>query len=67
MSYYSWPQNNPETYVGLFTNLAKAIQGGEPLAVKWSEATAVVELIELVYLSSKEGRTVEVPSSLLME
>lgn len=61
----SWPSTDRGTYVDLFKNLAKAIQEGEPLAVKWTEATAVVELIELAYLSSKEGRTVDVPENLL--
>jgi predicted dehydrogenase len=51
--------------VGLFSNLGKAIREGAPLAVKWNEATAVVEMIELIYRSSKEGRTVDVPATLL--
>jgi len=60
-----WPSNERGNYADLFINLGKAIQEGEPLAVKWNEATAVVELLELAYLSSKEGRTVDVPATLL--
>jgi hypothetical protein len=29
--------------------------------VKWEEATAVIEIIQLAHLSAKEGRTVDVP------
>lgn len=55
----SWPTQERGAYVDLFTNLGKAIREGEALKVKWTEATQVIELIELAYLSSKEGRTVD--------
>jgi predicted dehydrogenase len=49
--------------VYLFRNLAGAIRNGDELAVKWKEATAVIEMIELAYQSSKVRRTVDVPTS----
>jgi hypothetical protein len=45
----------------LFKNLGAAIRNGAELAVKWEEATAVVEIIELAHKSSREGVTVQVP------
>jgi hypothetical protein len=29
--------------------------------VGWNEATAVIEMIELAHISSREGRTIDVP------
>jgi predicted dehydrogenase len=57
-----WPSDAPGQYVGLFRNLAGAIRNNEELEVKWAEATQVIEMIELAYRSSKEGRTLEVPA-----
>ncbi|KAH7929495.1 NAD(P)-binding protein [Leucogyrophana mollusca] len=56
-----WPSEAPGEYAGLFKNLAGAIRNGEELAVKWEEATQVIEMIELAYKSSAEERTVVVP------
>ncbi|EGO01865.1 hypothetical protein SERLA73DRAFT_177414 [Serpula lacrymans var. lacrymans S7.3] len=56
-----WPSEAPGEYAGLFKNLAGAIRNGEELAVKWEEATQVIEMIELAYKSSVEGITVVVP------
>lgn len=56
-----WPSNEPGQYIELFRNLARAIRSGETLQVKWSEATSVIEMIELAKQSSKEGRTLDVP------
>lgn len=56
----SWPSEAPGQYVGLFRNLAGAIRNNEELDVKWAEATQVIEMIELAYKSSKEGRTLQV-------
>jgi predicted dehydrogenase len=47
----------------LFKNLGAAIQGRADMAVKWDEATAVIEMIELAYQSSREGVTVSVPAA----
>ncbi|KDQ64707.1 hypothetical protein JAAARDRAFT_28352 [Jaapia argillacea MUCL 33604] len=58
-----WPTEEKGCYVELFKNLAEAIRNGAELAVKWEEATAVIEMIELAYKSSKEMRTVEVPQA----
>ncbi|KII95329.1 hypothetical protein PLICRDRAFT_96730 [Plicaturopsis crispa FD-325 SS-3] len=58
-----WPSTERGRYVELFKNLAGAIRGGDELAVKWEESTAVIELVELAYRSAKEGRTVEVPKA----
>jgi predicted dehydrogenase len=46
-------------YVKLFENLAAAIKKeAEPL-VKWEDATAVIEIIELAHESSRKGATVD--------
>ncbi|KZS97626.1 oxidoreductase [Sistotremastrum niveocremeum HHB9708] len=50
-------------YKGLYENLGRAIRNGEPLAVKWDEASQVIELIELARRSSVQGSTLEVPKS----
>ena len=56
--WYRWPSTQPGSYHELFRNLAGAIRNGEELKVKWKEAITVLEIIEAVNLSSKEGRTV---------
>jgi predicted dehydrogenase len=57
----SWPSSEPGQYIELFRNLARAIRSGEELQVKWSEATSVIEMVELAKQSSKEGRSLDVP------
>ncbi|KAF8974348.1 hypothetical protein BDZ97DRAFT_1647412 [Flammula alnicola] len=56
-----WPSKDPGAYENLFRNLGAAIRDGEELAVKWEEATSVIEMIELAHRSAKEGATVQVP------
>ncbi|KAE9410332.1 NAD(P)-binding protein [Gymnopus androsaceus JB14] len=56
-----WPSTEPGCYTDLYRNLAAAIREGGEMAVKWEEATAVIEMIELAKQSAREGRTVEVP------
>jgi hypothetical protein len=41
--------------------LGDAIGKGADLSVKWDEATAVIEMIELAHESSRKGITVHVP------
>ncbi|CAE6419459.1 unnamed protein product [Rhizoctonia solani] len=50
------------SYQSLFENLAGAITLGADLQVKFEQSAAVIQMIELAMLSSKEGRTVEVPA-----
>ncbi|KAF8741349.1 Oxidoreductase family, C-terminal alpha/beta domain, partial [Rhizoctonia solani] len=50
------------SYQSLFENLAGAIASGADLQVKFEQSAAVIQMIELAMLSSKEGRTVEVPA-----
>ncbi|KAF8843197.1 NAD(P)-binding protein [Paxillus ammoniavirescens] len=57
-----WPSTAPGQYIELFKNLAGAIRNNEEMGVKWAETTQVIEMIELVYRSSAEGRTLEVPA-----
>lgn len=57
----SWPSTQPGCYIELFKNLAAAIRDGAELEVKWKEATAVIEMVELAHQSSKAGVTVSVP------
>jgi predicted dehydrogenase len=59
----TWPSTDAGAYIELFRNLGSAIRHGAELAVKWEEATAVVEMIELAHRSSKEGITVKVPEA----
>jgi predicted dehydrogenase len=59
--YSRWPSTDPGAQIGLFRDLASAIRNGSELAVKWEEATAVIEIIQLAHLSAREGRTVDVP------
>ncbi|KIJ05798.1 hypothetical protein PAXINDRAFT_103631 [Paxillus involutus ATCC 200175] len=55
-----WPSRAPGQYIELFRNLAGAIRNNEEMGVKWAETTQVIEMIELAYRSSAEGRTLEV-------
>ncbi|KAF8639661.1 hypothetical protein AX17_000925 [Amanita inopinata Kibby_2008] len=59
----TWPSVNAGSYIELFKNLGAAIQEGAELAVKWDEATWVVEMIELAHRSSRSGVTVQVPKA----
>ncbi|KAG8743125.1 hypothetical protein FRC12_015127 [Ceratobasidium sp. 428] len=45
----------------LFENLASAISSSAELQVKFEQSAAVIQMIELAMLSSREGRTIEVP------
>jgi predicted dehydrogenase len=56
-----WPSTDPGSQINLFRDLASAIRNRSELAVKWEEATAVIEIIQLAHLSAKEGKTVDVP------
>jgi len=58
----TWPSDAPGEYVSLFKNLAGVIRNGEEQAVKWEEATQVIEMIEWSYKSSREGITVDIPT-----
>lgn len=49
------------SYNLLFENLAEAISSGADLNVKFEQSAAVIQMIELAKLSSREGRTLEVP------
>ncbi|KAF9008917.1 hypothetical protein BDQ17DRAFT_1301119 [Cyathus striatus] len=55
-----WPSEEAGKYIELFKNLAGAIREGKELEVKWNEAAAVIEMIELAKKSSREGITVEI-------
>ncbi|KAG6837962.1 hypothetical protein H0H93_008356 [Arthromyces matolae] len=57
----TWPSTDPGQYIELFKNLGAAIRHKAELAVKWEEATAVLEMVELAHKSSREGVTVAVP------
>lgn len=46
----------------LFKNLAAVIRDGAAPEIKWEEATDVIEMVELAHQSSREGRTLDVPS-----
>ncbi|KAF8631258.1 hypothetical protein AX15_002585 [Amanita polypyramis BW_CC] len=55
----TWSSVNSGSYIELFKNLGAVIRDGAEPAVKWEEATAVVELIELAHRSAREGVTVD--------
>ncbi|KAJ3818622.1 hypothetical protein F5878DRAFT_728729 [Lentinula raphanica] len=55
-----WPSEEPGCYANLYRNLAAAIRENAELKVKWEEATAVVEMIELAKKSVREGKTIVV-------
>lgn len=48
-------------YLELFQNLGASIRAGSELAVKWEEAVAVLEIIELAIESSKVKATMRLP------
>ena len=56
-----WPSSEAGAYAELFRNLGAAIRDGAELAVKWDEATAVIEAIELAQESASKAVTVRVP------
>ena len=56
-----WPTTHKGDYSGLFIDVAKSIREGKTPVVKWEESAQVIELIELAYKASKEGRTLDVP------
>jgi predicted dehydrogenase len=56
-----WPSVEAGVYTDLFRNLGDAIRKGADLSVKWEEAAAVIEMIELAHESAREGVTVKVP------
>lgn len=58
----SWPSSAPGSYVELFKNLGAGIRNNADLAVKWEEATSVIEMVELAHRSSREEVTVSVPT-----
>jgi len=55
-----WPSTDPGQYIELFKNLGAAIRNNAEQAVKWEEATDVIEMIELAHKSSRDGITVYV-------
>lgn len=56
----SWPSNENGSYIKLYQNLAAGIREGTELAVRWEEATSVIQLVELAHQSAKEGKTLPV-------
>ncbi|KAG8867304.1 hypothetical protein FRC20_006159 [Serendipita sp. 405] len=48
-------------YRALYRNLGAAIRDGEELKVKWKEAEMVMLIVDLAIVSSREGRTLDVP------
>ena len=50
-------------YRALYQNLHASIREGAEHAVKWHESANVILITELAIQSSKEGRTVDVPSA----
>jgi len=55
-----WPPHENGSYIKLYENLAASIREGAELAVKWEEATSVIQLVELAHQSAKEGKTLPV-------
>lgn len=58
--YGRWPSNENGSYIKLYENLAASVREGAELAVKWEEATSVIQLVELAHQSAKEGKTLPV-------
>ncbi|KAF4607063.1 hypothetical protein EYR38_001120 [Pleurotus pulmonarius] len=56
-----WPSTDPGAYINLFKNLAAVIRDNAAPEIKWEEAAAVIEMVELAHQSSREGRTLDVP------
>ncbi|KAG6904690.1 hypothetical protein DXG01_007876 [Tephrocybe rancida] len=52
----TWPSTEPGQYIELFKNLGASIRGSAEPAVKWEEATAVIEMIELAHKHQETGR-----------
>jgi predicted dehydrogenase len=50
------------TYQELYKNLAAGIRENAELKVKWNEAAMVMLIVDLAIQSSKEGRTINVPT-----
>ncbi|TFK29349.1 oxidoreductase [Coprinopsis marcescibilis] len=57
-----WPTPDAGGYIELFQNLGAAIRAGAEPAVKWDEAQAVIEMIQLAHESSQKHATVAVPA-----
>lgn len=57
----TWRSSEAGAYAELFRNLGAAIRDGAELAVKWDEATGVIEMIELAQESASKAVTVKVP------
>lgn len=55
-------QSERGAYQELYKNLAGAIRNNAEMAVKWSQASMVMLIVDLAVQSSKEGRTIDVPS-----
>lgn len=55
-------QSERGAYQELYKNLAGAIRNNSEMAVKWSQAAMVMLIVDLAVQSSKEGRTIDVPS-----
>ncbi|KAJ3728977.1 hypothetical protein DFJ43DRAFT_1132954 [Lentinula guzmanii] len=55
-----WPSEESGCYTDLYRNLAATIRENAELKVKWEEATAVIEMIELARKSAREGKTIDV-------
>ena len=58
-----WPSKAPGSYPDLFRNLAESIWGTAEQAVKWEESALAVQVIQLAHQSSREGRTLAVPTA----
>ena len=56
-----WPTKQKGDYSGLFIDVAKSIREHKEPAVKVVESAEVIEMIQLAYKASKEGRTLDVP------
>jgi len=50
-------------YQDLYTNLFASIREGAEPAIQWKEAELTMLITELAIQSSKEGRTVQVPTA----
>lgn len=59
MLYCRWPSVDGGSYVDLFYDVADVIRTGKEPEVKWDEVITVLEVIESVHRSAREGRTVD--------
>jgi hypothetical protein len=48
-------------YNMIYPNIAGVIEGREEPLVKWEESAAVVQILQLAFQSSEEGRTLPLP------